>query len=136
MVDKYILKELQMSYPDLYPKIVDICESDDMEYVLTLADGRVVIYDNLNHTVRAFTDVGKNLRRELTEQEWRTEFSKRLCRKIQLKGISQERLSELSGISIVSLSKYLNGKSTPSFYNATKLSKVLGCYVSELVDFE
>jgi len=55
-----------------------------------------------------------------------------LNEKILVNCISQEELSERTGISQVMISKYLNAKATPSFYRIEQIARVLKCSVSEL----
>lgn len=49
-------------------------------------------------------------------------------------GISQERLSEISGCSVFSIRKWENedGGSVMSFENAVKISDALGCRLEDL----
>lgn len=61
------------------------------------------------------------------EESWCAEFGRRLLHKLDETGISVERLSDISGISLAQLYNYINGRSIPSAYRAAVLEKQLGC---------
>ena len=72
-----------------------------------------------------------NDRNNMTEEECSKEFGRRLRRIMLIKGVSQLELSELTEISRVLLSRYMNGKSNPGFYNIDKIARALDCSVDE-----
>ena len=47
--------------------------------------------------------------------------------------MNRDLLSYKTGISTVTLSKYMNGKTTPSTYNIQKIAQALRCSVTELI---
>lgn len=51
----------------------------------------------------------------------------RLREAMNEKGLTQQELSNLSGVTKSSISHYVNGKNVPDNFQAFKLSKVLGC---------
>ena len=65
----------------------------------------------------------------MSEQQCREEFSIRLKRLMYRQGVTQKELSEETGISEMTISNYMNGKRTPSFYNVDKISKALKCSI-------
>ena len=69
------------------------------------------------------------------ELEWRKMFSNRLCAKMHKFGYNQSLLSEATGISQVTISKYINCKATPTAYNVQKLAKALHCNSFELTEY-
>lgn len=62
----------------------------------------------------------------------RREFGRRLKTLLELRGMTQNELSEETGISQVSISKYLNGKSDPSLLNVLKIARALDCSLDDL----
>ena len=72
---------------------------------------------------------------DMTESEFRTKFAQQLKDRIKICSYGVEYLSEQSGISAVSISKYLNEKATPSIYNLRRLAKALHCSDADLLDF-
>lgn len=61
------------------------------------------------------------------ERSWSAEFGRRLLHKLNETGMSVERLSDISGISLSQLYNYINGRKMPSAYRAALLEKQLGC---------
>ena len=93
------------------------------DLTVKLSDGTSVLYDDMQHSIRRLPkDCLK-----MTETECRREFGMRLRNLMFLKSITQTDLSEKTGISQTTISGYLNGKGTPSFYNVDKIAKALKC---------
>lgn len=95
-----------------------------------LSDGTKVIY---NHKLNCLRNV---LEYEGTEDEWKREFSFKLVELMADKGLDQLSLSELSGISQVSISNYINGRSIPNGYKIEKIARALKCSVRDLIVFD
>lgn len=116
--------------------IVDWYPSGYSELTITMSDGMMYVYNLIGSSITPIRnkDGVEDPHDEISRDEgaWRKNFSKRLVIKMKKKGISQDRLSSLSGISTVTLSKYMNGLASPSGYNLERLSRALGCSVSEL----
>ena len=124
------LKEVTEHVVDWYP-------SGYLEITVTMSDSKIYLYDFINNRIipiRKRSNIDE-LRDDISrnEESWRKNFSKRLKIRMSRKGVSQDRLSEMTGISKVTLSKYMNGLASPSGYNLERLSRSLGCSVSELV---
>lgn len=98
------------------------------DLTIKLNDGTSVMYDDVEHAIRTLPR-DSNL---MSESECRREFGLRLRKLMRIKNISQLELSEKTGISSVTISNYLNFKATPSFYNADKIAKAIGCSIEEL----
>ena len=75
-----------------------------------------------------------NKNNRIDEMTWRKEFTKLLHNKLKCTGIMEEQLAAETGISRITISKYLNQRATPSGYNLNLLAKCLNCPVSEIVD--
>lgn len=78
--------------------------------------------------------VTTNMNNRIDEMTWRKEFSKLLHNKLKCTGITQEQLAAETGISRITISKYLNQRATPSGYNLNLIAKCLNCPVSEFAD--
>lgn len=50
------------------------------------------------------------------------------------KGFNQEKLSKKTGLSVVTLSNFANGKSELTYSNAKKVARALGVSMEELRD--
>lgn len=99
------------------------------ELIAKLRDGRVIAYEEDNNTIRELPRDRDNL----TEEEWRKEFGRRLKRIMWMKSVSQTELSERSGIGQTLISRYISGKANPSFYNVSKIARVLNCSIDEII---
>lgn len=129
-------EDFKVEFPELVKDVVDYYPSGYLEIIVKLADGRKYAYDFLSKTKKLISKYepyeGGN---QLTDQEWRSEFARRLKRRMHIKGLTQLDLSRLSCISTHTLSKYTNGESAPNIRNVSKLARILECSVAELIDF-
>lgn len=71
----------------------------------------------------------------MTEKEWRTEFVKRVTRKMVDSGLNQKELAKLANMSESTISRYLKGTRTPSISAVINISKVLNMSILELTWF-
>ena len=116
-----LFEEFKLYFPLIAKKAVDWVEESGINLIVTLDDGRKVMYDDLDSTIRRLPKDSNNL----TEEECAYEFGVRLRRLMWRKGVNQQELSEATGISQPMLSKYVNGKTLPGFYNLDKIAKYL-----------
>lgn len=107
---------------------------DETRIIIEINDGYNYIYDASDDSLNLFLNrvETENI---LSEEEWLERFSRRLCYKMKKAEISQGKLSEMTGISTVTLSKYMNGRAMPSAYKIKQIAKCLGCYMRELTEF-
>lgn len=68
----------------------------------------------------------------ITEKTFNELFGDMIVCSCEDKGISHRELAEKAGLTEVSVSRYVHGTRTPSFYNAYKIMKVLNIGV---IDF-
>lgn len=127
-----VFNEFVDRYPDLAENIVDWYPSAQLEITVKLKDGRKYAYDWIVKHVWVIHDPGDDTE-ELSEMEWRLIFSNNLLRKMRNIGMTQEELSRITEISQVTLSKYINCKTTPGTYNVGKIAKALKCSIGELI---
>lgn len=71
----------------------------------------------------------------MTEREWRTEFVKRVTKKMVDVGLNQKELARLTNMSEATISRYLKGTRTPSISAVINISKVLNMSILELAWF-
>lgn len=130
-----VFREIEWHWPDLYNDIVDWYPSAQMEITFKTSNGNKYAYDWIGHTLMFICSVEDDNYKNLEEDTWRLNFSKSLVSKMRKLGVSQDTLSERTGISRITISKYINCKATPSTYNVYKITKALKCSVSELTNF-
>lgn len=126
--DTYPRRNLRLKYEHILEKTVNIQELNNVEFILTLKDGRDLLYNDIGQTLRELPPDKNNM----TEEECLSEFGERLFRVMCRTHINQLMLSERTGIPQPVLSRYMTGKSCPSFYKVDKIVKVLGCSMDEL----
>ena len=124
-----IYQNFKTYYPFLDSEVRSWSPNGINSIIAELLDGTVIEY---NDALRSFRTVRKF---DGTEESWKREFASKLIKMMANKGCDQTYLSEISGVSQVSISNYLNKKAIPNCYTASKLAKALGCTVSELIDF-
>ena len=126
-----VIIDFERNNPDLIDEVVDWYPIGQMRIVVVLEDDRRLVYELVGNRTYPFYEPESVDTDD--EPVWRNEFSKRLCKKIEYTGITQDRLADESGISRMTISKYVNGKATPSLYNTKRLCKALKCHISELM---
>lgn len=138
MMERYnrIIDEYSKWYPEMYSHTVEVRPSGRYSILVILDDGSRMEYCSQGNTVRNVTQFyTRESDEELNEETWRKEFGRKLQRAISDKGLTQERLSDITGISRQMLTRYVRGKSTPSGYILSRLAEVLECDVRELTKF-
>ena len=118
-----LINEFKEWFPSIARHVNTYHEGNKAELILELDDGCWMSYDAVTRTIRNLPSNPN----ELTEAEFRNEFGVRLSDLMWKRGISEMYLSELTGISRVSISNYITGKTTPSFYSVDKIAKTLNC---------
>lgn len=126
-----ILSEFEFEYPELAKKVIDSYPSGQMELTVKLDDGNKLAYDYLMKTVRTIYNP-KDESDYMPEDIYRKSFAAKLYNKMRVNGISQEELADMVGVSRVSMSSYMNGRSMPNIYILNKLAKALKCTITEL----
>ena len=116
-------------------KVVDYYMFDNTQLIVELEDGSKILYDYMEKTIRYLRRPGSSEENDMSEEKWRYEFSQRLRKKMQLRGYGQDTLSQETGISRVTISHYMTGKSIPNLYNANKIANALKCNVIEFIRF-
>lgn len=138
MLERYrqIIENYKIWYPTLYDQTVECKPSGKYSILVTLRDGSKMEYSSSDNTIRNVTSLyDKDTLRHMNEDDWRKEFGRKLRRAISDKGINQDKLSEMLGISRQMLTRYVRGTSTPSGYNLSRLSEILDCDVREFTRF-
>ena len=126
-MSKYIYDNLNFYFPFIVREAVEYIENGSFELIVKLTDGSFILYNDLERTIRKLPKDCKHM----TEQECRKEFGIRLKNIMFQKSITQNELSEITGIQQYLISNYINGKTTPSFYNVDKIAKALNCSIEE-----
>lgn len=126
-----IFEEFIRMYPDLGEQIVDWYPSGQMEITVKIKGGKKYAYDWMHKIMTLLYDPEDEY--DETEDEWRNTFGRNLDHKLYNVGKSQDLLAFETGISPVTINKYIKGKATPSTYNLRKIAQALQCSVTELI---
>ena len=129
-----VINQFERVYPHLAKDVVDWYPSGYQEITLKFNNGDSWVYNHIHQRAWKVHERKENIA-ELSGAEWNEAFGKKLKNKMQLFGMTQEQLSYRTGISQVTISKYIQGKATPSTFNCKKIAKALRCSISELADF-
>lgn len=132
MLNENEMRILEYMYPEQYRHLDTVAELDKFKYLLTMDDGRKYIYDILTESVNEFDYCHRETMQNVSEEDWRERFSKKLAKRMCERNMPQSFLAEKSGVSRHSIGNYLDGRSTPSFYNVMKIARALGCSINEL----
>lgn len=118
-----MLEDLKFYYPDVVEDAIDYYEKGKYELIVKTKDGNAYSWDNMERTIRRLPRPNE----PMTEEQCKREFGIRLRRIMYVKGITQNELSELTGISQPILSGYITGKTAPSFVKVDVIAKALDC---------
>ena len=130
-----IFERMSKMFPSIHKKVVSWYPSDKSEIVVVLDDGVKMAYESFDDTIR--TIKSEYISSEVMDEvAYRKKFSDALRYQMRMSGIMQYELSEQTGISVQTLSKYLRGTATPSAYNIFKIANALGCPISKLVSYD
>ena len=100
-----------------------------LEFLITLKDGRRLIYDLDDKMIYEKFEQED----EIPDDVFKKEFSRRLKRRMLHMGVDQIELSEKTSVSQSAISKYINGTSMPSYLTICKIAKVLKCDVGDFI---
>lgn len=123
-----IYEQFKINFDYLAEKVVASRADGPLGLLVQLDDGRWFCYNGYDHTCRLLPSDPDNM----TEDDFRIEFGNRLRAIMQSKRISQYDLARMTGMPQGRISKYVNGKYTPTFYTVDKIAKALECSMDEL----
>lgn len=122
------LFDIFVRYNPISQPIVSYREIDRDQLIVKFEDSTTLIFDASNKSFRFLPSNSQ----ELTEDQCRREFGERLRKILFYKQLTQTDLSEMTGIPQCSISKYITGSATPSFYTVDRIAKALGCSADDL----
>lgn len=132
-----MFEDFREQFPSIAKNVVDCYPCGRLEIVMWLNDGSKVLYNYTSKTMRTMKcrDRGEESSYS-SEEEWKADFATVLSRKMRAKNMTQKELAELTGVSSMLISKYMNGKSSPGVYNLMKIAEALECFPTELISFD
>lgn len=134
--NELIIREYKLWYPTFYERTVDITITGYHLLLAVLDNGNKVEFSLLDNGLRDVTHIYRlENDDDMSEEEWRKSFGDRLRTMMRDRSISHESMSALLGISRAMLSRYVNGKATPSTYIMRRIARVLNCDLRDIADF-
>ena len=125
-MDSNTFRNLSMYFP-FVAKLMISCSESLVGWTVKLSNGEHFLYDDLERTIRRLPADSM----DLSVDEFKKEFGKRLYKIMQNKHITQDELCKKVGISQPALSNYVSGKTVPGFYVIDKIAKALDCSADE-----
>ena len=124
----WLFDQYELYYPEYASLTEDWYEESEWDLIAKLSNGTRVIYDGYIHTIRNLPNTNN-----MSEEQFRLEFSKRLYKMLDRRNITQFELSQITGISPVMISRYIRRKVTPSIYVVNKIARALDCSIDSLL---
>ena len=129
-----MLDEFVRYRPDLAGEIHD-CKPKHLNAIrITLKNGRQFDYNGRTKTHREVREYYIAEPNDITDETCREIFASNLAEIMRVKGFGQPELSERTGLSSASISKYLRKKATPTITNLEKIAHALNCSRDELLE--
>ena len=128
-----VYSEFEYNYPTVAEQVIGWYPSGRNQITVTLDDWTKYIYEwTSKQLYKLHPD--NELHVCETEDEWRTVFARNLTNKMRKFGVSQNGMCDRTGISQVTMSNYMTGRSIPSAYNLYKIACALRCTTTDLLD--
>ena len=127
LMDEYV-HQVYLYFPDLLGEVVHVREYVQFMLLLETNTKYDYFYNITNNVLIPIPKDDKNLDKE----SFRRIFGVLLRRALECSGLTQEELSEKTGIPQPNISDYLYGKHFPSFYQIDKMAKAMNCSVEDL----
>lgn len=127
LMDEY-MHQVYLYFPDLLGEVVHAREYIQFMLLLETNTKYDYFYNITNNVLIPIPKDDKNLDKD----SFRRIFGVLLRRALECSGLTQEELSEKTGIPQPNISDYLYGKHFPSFYQIDKMAKAMNCSVEDL----
>lgn len=135
---EWIYENFLKFYKPAEGEVVEWRPVTSFEIIIYLSDGTHMRYNGGDRSfgyLRNYeTDELGNY--TMSDEEYKQAFSDKFRRIMNASMVNQNCLSEQTGISRISISRYLNGKSLPDCRNLSRLANALGCSITELTNFD
>lgn len=125
---KNAIKDFETYFTELSKHAEEYETNKFYELFVMLDNEFVIFYDYLEKAIRYLPKDSS----KLEEQDYRYLLGIRLRNLLIRNSVNREYLSNTTGISETTISRYINGTSTPSVYNIHKIAKALKCTINDL----
>lgn len=128
---EYLLNLYKINTQRNDDEILDAYPSGESEITILLKNGQRERFDIVRQVPILCRSDGIY---DETEESWRKYFADKLNIKMSIRGVSVDSLALMTNISSITIYKYLNGSSTPSGYNMTKIARALESSLQEFIN--
>lgn len=125
-----MFNDFKIYFPSEWCHAVNYWKNCAYELYVQLDDGKTLAFDFIDKTIHVVKPDSK----QISDVERINEFGRRLRRLMHAKGLTQNDLSEITGISQATISSYITGRVVPSFIKVDKICRALNCSMDELRD--
>lgn len=129
-----IFEKFTAYHPYLVGDVNDWRPRGDRGIRLYMNNGMEYDFDIVTKGVRKVENYKIEKAADITEDNCRKSISYHLKEMMEMKGYTQQTLSEYTGIGKGSIYNYINGKATPSATALRKIAYALDCSISDLLD--
>ena len=129
-----IVESFKRDHPYMEEDLNDWRPRGDMGIRITLRDGTNYDYDIVSRGVRRVKNFLVTNKDDITDEQCRASIAYHLNEYMNLKGFTQQTLSEYTGLGKGSIHNYMTAKATPSATALRKLAHALDCSMSDLLD--
>lgn len=127
LMDEY-MHQVYLYFPGLLGEVV---QAREYVYLMLLLETNSKYDYFYNLTNNVLIPIPKS-DQDLDKESFKRIFGVLLRRALEHSGLTQEELSEKTGIQQARISDYLYGKHFPSFYQIDKMAKAMNCSVDDL----
>ena len=130
--DEYLWQDFLDYFNPDFDEIADIKQMSHHDVLVTMKNGVQYIYDNYRQTRRRLP----NSWDDMSLKEFHMDAHIRLNSMMQRKRFTYDDLSEETGISVGTISNYVNGVTSPTLDRLFLMAKTLGCRIEDLIYIE
>lgn len=128
-IDEQMIRNFELYFPTLAEDVTEYFYDHTLgELIFILRDGVTWCYEDTDNSIHRLP----NSCNDMTDDEYKSEFGRRLKKLMFRKHITQKELTERTGITQCMISRYINGRSIPTFINVDKIARALDCSVDDL----
>lgn len=123
-----MFERFKRDYTVIAEDVVDYYLDGRFYLALEFGDGSVRLWSEFD---RKFLPLPKNLD-SMSDEQYRVDIGRRIYEVMYRKNVTQEKLSEMTGIAQQQLSRYISGRTMPNFRALDKITRALRMSLEEL----
>ena len=123
-----LIDNVNVYYPFITRDAVEYNLVSYDELLITTSHGENFLYNDMKRSFRLLSPDD-----DISKDSFAKEFGLKLARLMGARDISGVELSDMTGISNETISRYINGRIMPTFYNVYLMSLALGCSLDDFI---